>query len=432
MANDIQGAQSNFTQLSFLEETEWGTTPTTGTPQSVFFTGESLKVNKDVQISNQIESSGNVPESIDTKISASGGFNFELGMTKYLPFFRGAYRNTFDEIGTGGTGYDVDFEFVDSQLTTLFPSPNGSRYITIDTTNAEDLSFYNSLRIGQTIHITGATNSNNNGNFRIIAKAVVEQGGTDYSTITVDKDLTAEAATSVNVSGYSLINGILEPSFTLEKSWEDADIKIGYTGMRVSTSSLTVEPNSIITGSFEFMGRDERYARAEGGTPAVSIFGSRTPNTPIEEALVTGSDSVRGMVAVDNAALQTVMSLSLNTNSNLREQPVLGTKEIGGIGDGRLEVTGSLSAYLRAESELYEKFREHTPFSLAFSISDGVEALHFYMPKCYFTEGQTLASGINTDSMQEMEWQAHLDENLGNGQSGEESGGTIVISRTAA
>ena len=98
----LNSAQANYTEFSYLIEEVWGQVAATGTPQAFRLTSESMKLNKDVLISDEIDPDANVPDSVDSKISSSGGFSFEFGTTKYNDFLRSAYRANFVDVSAQG------------------------------------------------------------------------------------------------------------------------------------------------------------------------------------------------------------------------------------------------------------------------------------------------------------------------------------------
>ena len=75
-------ADSSQTQLYFVEETTWGTTPAAALKE-LRFTGESLGFNIETVTSNEIRADRQVSDLIQTNASASGAVNFELSYGAY-------------------------------------------------------------------------------------------------------------------------------------------------------------------------------------------------------------------------------------------------------------------------------------------------------------------------------------------------------------
>ena len=280
--------------------------------------------------------------------------------------------------------------------------------------------------VGQSIRFSGADDADNNGVFRVVRKTFgLDSNSMNANILVLDRDLVANPDEDmVDIEAIALLNGTSRTSFTIQKRDTTLDINDTLTGMEVNTSSLSFEPNARITGEFTFMGRDEQTTvPADENTPAVTVWGNRQVATAITEPLLTASDDIRGAIEVEGARQEAVMELSIATNNNLRELPTIGQKQIADLGDGRFELTGTLNLYRTPQSTIKEKFRGHTPFSLSFSVGDGANTLHFYLPKCYFTDYESFAEGISTNRMENTTFQAFLDDELG---------GTVLISRTTS
>jgi hypothetical protein len=84
------GADSSRTQLRYIEETTWGTTPASPTFANFRATGETMGLSKSTTQSAEIRSDRQVSDLIATSFSAGGGFGFELSQDTYDDFFAGA------------------------------------------------------------------------------------------------------------------------------------------------------------------------------------------------------------------------------------------------------------------------------------------------------------------------------------------------------
>jgi hypothetical protein len=83
-----------------------------------------------------------------------------------------------------------------------------------------------------------------------------------------------------------------------------------------------------------------------------------------------------------------------------------------GIMEGTVDITGTIEAYFE-DLALYEKFEDHTASSLSFRFTDaGGNVLIVTLPRLFFARGPVFASGINTDVMVPLEFQAVRDPTL--------------------
>ena len=71
-------SDSNRSQLAFVAESVWGTTPGTATLKKLRFTDESLNFAIDNIQSNEIRSDRQTTDLIQTGAECGGGVNFEL------------------------------------------------------------------------------------------------------------------------------------------------------------------------------------------------------------------------------------------------------------------------------------------------------------------------------------------------------------------
>src|SRR5690606_15567028 len=89
-------ANTSQTQVAFVEESTWGTTPTTPTFQLLRITSESLVHNIENVTSNEIRPDADVADLIQTGASATGDFGFELSYgTDFSTLFEHALRGSF-------------------------------------------------------------------------------------------------------------------------------------------------------------------------------------------------------------------------------------------------------------------------------------------------------------------------------------------------
>ena len=80
-------AIADGSQLAYIKEAAWGTTPATPAWQILRLTGESLKVTRETKTSAEITPERNVSDLIHIGGGAEGGFNFELSYGAYDDIF---------------------------------------------------------------------------------------------------------------------------------------------------------------------------------------------------------------------------------------------------------------------------------------------------------------------------------------------------------
>lgn len=203
-----------------------------------------------------------------------------------------------------------------------------------------------------------------------------------------------------------LKNGTALQSFTFENKFitQAGNRYHRVQGVTVNTFSLSLSANGKAEGSFGFMGK--------GGTSANAAIAGATYADAGNSDFFRATDDVTIELGSDIGAVS-VMSVALTGTNNNRMRPVVGSQFTDGIGQGRFEVTGEISAYFN-NSALYDKFLadEYTELTLTFSDADS-GTYEIFFPRIKFTAGQVVSGGNNSDVMANMSWTATIDTTLG-------------------
>lgn len=370
-------ASSSRAQVRYIEESLFGVTPNTGTPRNLRVTGESLDYAIQTTTSEEIRADRMTTDLVVVGAGASGGLNFELSYNEFDALFAAVLQGTWLTAGANG----------EQTITATFASP-------ANTITASTGTPFTNIVAGQFIKISGAVNAANNGYFRVLTK-------TSATVLVLDRNLTAETSTAnVKVSASRLVNGTTQRSYSIEKRFADVDQNFVYRGMTASRMSMSFQSGSLVTGSFEFMGKDSERRTTTSflpGAPAASQTGT-----------VMNAVAGVGTILENGVALNTstfISSLSLDIDNSLRGQTAIGVLGNAGIGSGSLKVTGSMEVYF-ADGTLYDKLVNNTDSSLVWTVFDkadgsgGGYALN--IPKLKFTEGRVQAGAINQDIMVSM------------------------------
>ncbi|MDW9531872.1 hypothetical protein GOB39_20060 [Sinorhizobium meliloti] len=223
------------------------------------------------------------------------------------------------------------------------------------------------------------------------------------------KPPTVAAPGIVTVKGSMLRNpgdvaDITPQSFTLEQSFNDVDKHFIQNGMRVGSFSLEVASGSIVTGSMNFMGKETQ-------TLTDTRLG-KAPYTPLDSTAteVMNATTNVGNLTKNGEILSTaVQSLSLEGDASLRSQNAVGSKFARGIGTGRFNLTGALTAYFE-DLTMYNHFLNHDTISIGFDFKDQDENVYYYtIPALKITSDPITPGGIDQDVLEEMEWSALRD-----------------------
>lgn len=239
-----------------------------------------------------------------------------------------------------------------------------------------------------------------------------------YFTITALSDdalgltprLTAQAAgTPCTIKGSMLRNpgeveNITSQSFTMETAFNDVTQHFLMKGMRVGTYSLDVSSGSIVTGSMSFKGEETTTSTA-----------STLKKAPYKVLDSTATEVVNatanvGNLVKDGAALSTaVQSITMEGDASLRDQMAVGSKFPSGIGTGRFNLTGTITAYFQ-DLTLYNDFINHATTSISWSFTDTDHNTYFFtIPALKITSDPISPEGIDQDVLENMEWTAFRD-----------------------
>lgn len=373
-------AGANRTGLYYIPEVTWGTTPATPALTPFRYTGESINQNLEYITSDEIRSDRMTADLVQVDASNGGGMDFELSYGAFDPFIEAAMMADF------GTAVGI--------------TANTDISATVTTNVLSDTavgSAFANVVVGQWIKVAGFTNSENNGFMRVSAKA-------DDNTITVDKTLVTEAAgNAITITGESLRNGAIRKFFTIQKRFNDATAVLynNFRGCYVNGMSLNFETGSILTGSFDLLGKN-----SDMGTTAIS---GQTDNAAASADVMNAVGNVKNIEFANDPTTARFLSLSMDLANNLREQKAVGTLGAAGIGLGRLEVSGSISIYFEDEVE-YNKYVNATSFAVSFRVEDSSgNAYIFTFPNVKYESMSANSGGTDTDVVLDATWRAILD-----------------------
>ncbi len=206
----------------------------------------------------------------------------------------------------------------------------------------------------------------------------------------------------------SNVASIAQRKFTIETGFNDVNQFLVMDGLVPGSISLDLAAGEIVTGSIGFQGRGTaiRSTTLIGTAPYVQL--------PSQSTEVMNATTNVGTIEKDGVALATaIQSLSISGDGGLRTQSALGSKFARGIGQGRFNLTGSISAYFETAT-LFNEFLTHDTVSLSFRLTDlDSNSYVITIPAVKFTTDTMNPSGIDTDVMEEIEWTAFRDASLG-------------------
>lgn len=393
-------SDASSTQLFYRPENVWGEEPSAHSPQQPLrelrFTQESLNFTANTEVSEEIRSDRQVSDIIRTGIETGGDVGIELSFGAHDDLFEGALYNDWTSVKDSNTVSPLANNFV------VAGSPDGTT-ISFGSPDEGSQAFLNSLTVGAFIELTESVLSpSNDGYYRVTANS-------GAGSITVSPALPSIGADTFRIRESHLRNGTTLKSFLLEKAFTDVTEFISFTGMRVGTWELNIATGSILNGSFSFQGENA----AAAGTSVIAGLVSPETQEVAANDVFNAIDNV-GNVLIDGAVDPDVCftEVSFSVENNLRFQPCVGQLESSGIGVGRTQVSGTLSAYF-VNRNFYERYLNFTTTSLSFTVTLGGNTYLFDFPSFKFTNGEVVAGGNDQDVLVEMEFTAKRDPTLG-------------------
>jgi hypothetical protein len=340
--------------LAFKKETTWGTAAgDTGGTQLRRVTG-SFQLEKDAYASNEILASQQTRDFRHGTRRSTGTIAGELSGNAYEEFMQAALRKDFAAGVTSGA-----LTVLASTATTIVRSAGS--FVT------------DGFKVGDVINVTGFTSAGNNGLSLITAMTATILTVSSLAGQTRSIEAEGDSVT-VLVKGKKTFvpqSGHTDDSFTIEEFYSDADISRVFLGEQVDTMALSLQPNSMATVDFGFLGKD---ALAPTGSQYFT-----TPTATSGEGIYSAPD---GFLFIDGVANGLVTGLTINLANNITQEAVIGSTSIGAKSRGKVAVTVDGTAIFE-DTDILGYFDAETEISLTYVLmsSDNNNAFSIHMPR---------------------------------------------------
>ena len=180
----------------------------------------------------------------------------------------------------------------------------------------------------------------------------------------------------------TLLAGTVRRSFTVERFHADITQYIRSTGCNFNTMSLSIAPNSMVTGSLNVVGKDLTVAATllTGAT-----YSADTTSQPF--------DSFTGSITEGGSSIATVTSLELSIDNGIEALYVVGSDSTLNPSVGKSTVSGTVTAYFE-DATLINKFIAETASSLEFVLTDlGGSSYTVTLPNVKYNSGNPEVAG---------------------------------------
>lgn len=341
--------------VTIKKEASWGTKPDNTGGQLLPRVTCALNLEKTAFSSAAINPSQQVRDSRHGTRSATGSLEGELMGSAYELLIAGALRRDFS--GSVTTGAII----VVAASSTGYERSTGS-FIT------------DGFRAGMIVDVSGFTTAANNGR-----KVVTAVTATDLTARSLDGTaMTTEAegdSVTIALAGqitYTPGTGQTDDTFTAEEWFSDISLSRTFLGLRVNTMNVNATPDSMVTLSFDLLGKDAE-------TPTGSRYFASPSAVPAEGTMSSASNLSLGLLG--GVKTCKINSLQITLNNNVTQEPTIFCPAIGGSSRGKVMVSGSVTALIEDDTylELFDQETE-TTFHAIFAAQDG-EVVSFFMPR---------------------------------------------------
>ena len=370
-------ASSSRTQVRYIPETVLGTTPVTGNPRNLRVTGESLDFTVSKEDSKEIRADRQIGSMTLVSAQATGDLQFEVAYAEYDPLIQSVMQSTYLAHGTNGVGTSFSATYTATTITaaaattgsSAFTTLVGGQWFRLISSSSTDVNFGKLFRVSKTVAPTS-------------------------TVITVDPGtpLTAGTATGAVIQTSRVSNGTTQTSFTVEKNFSDVAQFLRYRGMVPSKLSLSIQSQSLLTGSLSFL-----------GTTFTRTATTTLPGTPIASVASSIMNASTGVGQLwENGAPITgtfIKSLSLDIDNSLRGNDAVGNLGFADINSGSVKVSGSFEIYF-ANGNIYDRFLADIETEIVFSTQDELgNGYVFTVPVANLSSGKIMAGARDQDVM---------------------------------
>ncbi len=350
----MASAQGINKVISYKKETTWGTKASdTGAISLRRVTG-SFQLEKDSYASNEILASQQVRDMRHGTRRSTGALSGELSGNAYEDFIQAAVRKDF--VAGATTGGIITLS---STATTIVRS-SGS-FVT------------DGFKTGSVISVSGFTDAGNNGLFIItsMSATILTVSALAGQTRTIEAAGDTVTVLEKGKKTFVPTTSHTDDSFTVEEWYSDASVSRTFLGQQVDTMAIALQPNSMATIDFGFLGKD--------GEAATSSQYFTSPTAVSGEGIYSAPD---GFLFINGVANGVVTGLNINVANNITQEAVIGSSSIGAKSRGKVAVTVDGSAIFE-DTTILNYFDAESEVSLTYVLmsADNTNAFSVHMPR---------------------------------------------------
>lgn len=326
-------------KVAFKKESSWAVPAGATGAQYLRRVTSDLSLAKETYQSAEIRTDYQIADFRHGVRSVEGTIAGELSPATYAPFIAAALRKDF--VAGATTGALAVFSVTNTG--TKFTRSSGS-FVT------------DGFKVGDVISATGFSTANNNSHYVLVT--VVTALTMDIVPLdgTVLTDEAAGGTRTIAVVGkktYTPEANHTDDSFTFEHYYSDVAQSEVFTGCKVNTMAIALPPTGMSTINIGVMGKD-------------IVAGTSAYFTTPTDATATGTlASVNGIAYAVGTRNYLLTGLNINYAGNLSMEAVVGSNTYPEIFEGRVNISGDLTAYFE-NGDLRDAFIQEDEVALMF------------------------------------------------------------------
>lgn len=360
---------TNFTNIAYLKEAEFGVTDPNPTFTILPTTGGSPVNNITTAVSEVIRADRQTDDLIVVDGDIAGDISYELSYEPYKDFMESVLMNDASRaisLSAVTINRIADTILIDSGIEAV-------------------------CLVGDVVRLTSAEDPTIDGPYTVTGSASNQVTVYPATGATSDLQDVVVTATDIRTNGADEIQG-----YTIrKKAISDGDSYYWYyRGCAINTMNFNFVTGSILSGSIGIMGLTEE-------TKETVLDGENTDIDTPDYTIMNSVTSV-GVIRISGVTLGTCTfsSLDLTIDNQINSAKAIGTLGACDLAAFSVMVTGNTEVYF-SNLDLYNKFVEASSFSVTIILTDGDgNTIGVDLPKCKFETLETPISGKDSFLMQ--------------------------------
>lgn len=342
-------------QLRYRQESAYGIAPGASGAQLLRRVTSSIDLSKDTFQSNELRSDYQIADFRHGTRRVAGSINGELSPRTYGDFIAAALRRAFTN-GAAITGLTITIATgsVINGVQTYTATRSAGSYLT------------DGVKIGKVVALTAGSFNAANANKNLLVIALTATIATvvvlNGSLLVAEGPIATATLTVRGRETFTPTAGHTDLSFAVEHWFADVPTSELFLGCKVNTLALALPPTGISTIEMGLIGQNIT-------TNTTAYYTS--PTAPTSTGVMA---AVNGALIVGGSPIGICTGLSINVAGGYTGDPVVGTNAIPNVFPGRVNISGSFTAYFDSGS-YRDNFVNEDEIGLIVALSTGSGAL---------------------------------------------------------